>query len=86
MNIGVAYADKFNKVWLKLDVPDGCTARQAIELSGLLKQFPDIDLGTQKIGVFGKIIRLDTPLEEGTRVEIYRPIVADPEAAERLDR
>ena len=49
-------------------------------------QFPEIDLDHQKIGVFGKLTRLDAVLEEGTRVEIYRPITADPETVERRDR
>lgn len=86
MNVGIAYADKFKQVWLKLDVPEGSTVRQAIEKSGLLKQFPDIDLDAQKVGLFGKIAKLDAVLEEGTRVEIYRPITADPETVERRDR
>jgi len=86
MQVGVAYADKFRQVWLKLDVPEGSTAREAIEKSGLLAQFPEIDLDRQKIGMFGKLIKLDTVLEEGTRVEIYRPITADPETVERRDR
>jgi putative ubiquitin-RnfH superfamily antitoxin RatB of RatAB toxin-antitoxin module len=86
VNVGVAYADKFKQVWLKLDVPEGSTARDAIERSGLLIQFPEIDLDRHKIGVFGKLIKPDTVLEEGTRVEIYRPITADPETVERRDR
>jgi len=86
MNIGIAYADKFKQVWLKLDVPAGSTVHQAIEKSGLLEQFPEIDLDRQKIGIFGKITRLDTLLEEGNRVEIYRPIIADPETVERRDQ
>lgn len=86
MNVGVAYADKFKQVWLKLEVPEGSTVREAIERSGLLKQFPEIDLDRQKVGVFGKLATLDTVLEEGTRVEIYRPITADPELVERKDR
>ncbi|MEZ5542389.1 MAG: RnfH family protein [Pseudomonadota bacterium] len=86
MNIGVAYADKFRQVWVKLDVPEGSTVREAIERSGLLAQFPEIDLERQKIGIFGKLTKLDAVLEEGTRVEIYRPITADPETVERRDR
>ena len=58
---------------------------QAIEKSGLLEQFPEIDLQRQKVGIFGKITRLDTKLEEGNRMEIYRPITADPETVERRD-
>lgn len=85
MQIGVAYADRFKQVWLKLDVPEGCSVRDAIERSGLLDQFPEIDLTQQKVGVFGKITKLDTRLEDGQRVEIYRDITADPETVERRD-
>ncbi len=85
MNIGVAYASKFKRLWLKLEVPDGSTVREAIELSGLLAQFPEIDLDTQEVGVFGKIVALDGVLKHGDRVEIYRPITADPETVERRD-
>ncbi|MGB5732853.1 MAG: RnfH family protein [Thiohalocapsa sp.] len=85
MNVGVAYADKFKKVWLKLDVPDGSTVQQAIEHSGLLTQFPDIDLSTQKVGVFGKLTKLTASVADGDRVEIYRDITADPETVERRD-
>lgn len=85
MNVGVAYADRFKQVWLKLEVPDGSTIRQAIEHSGLLRQFPEIDLEQQKVGIFGKVTKLDAPVEEGARIEIYRPITADPELVERRD-
>ncbi|MBK5964525.1 RnfH family protein [Thiocystis minor] len=86
MHIGVAYADKFKQTWLKLDVPDDSTVRAAIERSGLLNQFPDIDLASNKVGIFGKIVSLDARLSDGNRVEIYRPITADPETVERRDR
>lgn len=86
MLVGVAYADKFKQTWLKLDVPDGSTLREAIERSGLLERFPEIDLGVNKVGVFGKLSRLDTRLSDGDRVEIYRPITVDPETVERRDR
>lgn len=85
MNVGVAYADKFKQVWLKLEVPDGSTVQQAIEHSGILEQFPEIDLANQKVGVFGKLIKLTAPVEEGSRIEIYREITADPELVERRD-
>jgi putative ubiquitin-RnfH superfamily antitoxin RatB of RatAB toxin-antitoxin module len=85
MNVGVAYADKFKQIWLKLEVPDGSTVRQAIDHSGILKQFPDIDLDRQKVGVYGKLTRLNARLHEGERVEIYRDITADPETVERRD-
>ena len=85
MNIGVAYADKFKQLWLKLEVPDGSTVMQAIEKSGLLEQFPEIDLSLQKVGIFGKIAKLDAVVEEGSRIEVYREITADPELVERRD-
>lgn len=86
MHVGVAYADKFKQTWLKLDVPDGSTVLDAIERSGLLNQFPDIDLASNKVGIFGRIVPLDTRLTDGSRVEIYRHITADPETVERRDR
>ena len=52
----------------------------------MLKQFPDIDLENQAVGIFGKISKLDTKVADGDRVEIYRPITADPETVERRDR
>jgi putative ubiquitin-RnfH superfamily antitoxin RatB of RatAB toxin-antitoxin module len=85
MNVGVAYADKFKQVWLKLEVPDGSTIRQAIEHSGMLDQFPEINLEKQKVGIFGKVSKLDAEVKEGDRVEIYREITADPKLVERRD-
>jgi putative ubiquitin-RnfH superfamily antitoxin RatB of RatAB toxin-antitoxin module len=85
MNVGVAYADKFKQVWLKLEVPDGSTVQEAIHHSGILAQFPDIDLEQQKVGVFGKLTKLSAKVEEGSRIEIYREITADPELVERRD-
>ncbi len=86
MHIGVAYADKFKRTWLTLDVPDGSTVREAIEHSGLLRQYPDIDLAMQRVGIFGKLSKLDALVSDGDRVEIYRPITVDPETVERRDR
>ena len=85
MNVGVAYADRFKQVWLKLEVPDGSTVREAIEFSGMLEQFPEIDLETQKVGIFGKVTKLDAKVNDGERIEIYRAITADPELVERRD-
>ena len=86
MYIGVAYADKFQQIWLKLEVPDGSTVQQAIEHSGLLSQFPEIDLERQRVGVFGKLAKLNAKVTDGDRVEIYREITADPETVERRDQ
>lgn len=86
MNIGVAYVTPVHKVWLKMDMPVGCTVQEAIERSGLLAQFPDIDLTRQKVGIYGRITKLDAVLGDGDRVEIYRPITADPDLIERRDQ
>lgn len=85
MNVGIAYADKFRQLWLKLEVPDDSTVQDVIDHSGILDKFPEIDLSSQKVGVFGKVSKLNAKVEEGARVEIYRPITADPELVERRD-
>lgn len=85
MQIGVAYSEPNQQVWLNIEVPETVTVQEAIERSGILKQFPHIDLETQKIGVFGKLAKLDAPLKPGDRVEIYRPIIADPATVPRRD-
>ena len=76
MQVGVVYADA--QVWLNLDVPEGSTAQQAIESSGILTRFPALNLKKNKIGIYGKIAKLTAPLSEGDRVEIYTPIIVDP--------
>jgi len=65
MNVGVCYAQADRQLWIKLEVPDGSTIATAIELSGLLTQYPEIDLESQKVGIFGKISKLDTLVKEG---------------------
>lgn len=83
MNVGICYADSDRQLWLRLEVPDGSSVEQAIRQSGILERFPEIDLESQKVGVFGKFAKLETPLNDGDRVEIYRPIVADPKTVRR---
>ena len=86
INVGVAYADPDQQVWLHLKVPEGSTVYDAIPRSELLDRFPQIDLNIQKVGVFGRFVKLDTPLKEGDRVEIYCPIIADPKTVRRRKR
>jgi putative ubiquitin-RnfH superfamily antitoxin RatB of RatAB toxin-antitoxin module len=85
MQIGVTYSEPAGQFWLSLDVPEGATVKDAIERSGVLKQFPQIDLAAQKVGVFGKVVKLDAALRSGDRVEIYRGITCDPETVPRRD-
>jgi putative ubiquitin-RnfH superfamily antitoxin RatB of RatAB toxin-antitoxin module len=83
MNVGVCYADSDRQLWLKMEVPDDSSVEDAIRNSGILKQFPEIDLSTQKVGIFGKLVKLNAPVKEGDRIEIYRPIIADPKTVRR---
>ena len=83
MLVEVAYAKPEQQVIVKVDVDENATVNEAIVMSGILDQFPEIDLATNKVGVFGKISRLDQSLREKDRVEIYRPLIADPKEVRR---
>lgn len=85
MQVGVAYSENAQQIWLTIEVPDEAKVNDAIERSGILTMFPHIDLDTQKVGVFGKIVKLETALRPGDRVEIYRPITCDPQTVPRRD-
>jgi len=85
MLISVAYAIPEKQIWLDVNVSDNATVLDAIRESRILTIFPELDLHTQKIGIYGKFCKLDTPLKEGDRVEIYRPITADPLTVPRRD-
>ncbi len=74
MQIGVAYSEQAQQIWLTIETPDDATVHDAINRSGILKLFPNIDLATQKVGIFGKVVTTETPLRAGDRVEIYRAI------------
>lgn len=78
IKIEVAYARPDRQEVVGLTMPAGSTLRQAIEASGLLQRYPDIDLAKAKVGIFGKLGKMDTVLRERDRVEIYRPLIADP--------
>lgn len=83
MRVEVVYALPERQVVIALEVGEGTTALAAIERSGILQQFPEADPRRDGVGVFGKRVTLDRPLREGDRVEIYRPLIADPKAARR---
>lgn len=85
MQISVAYSEPAQQAWLNIEVPEDTTVREAIERSGILRQFPHIDLGAQKVGIFGRLVKLDAALKPGDRVEIYRGIIADPATVPRRD-
>ncbi len=83
IKVEVAYARPDVQILQRLQVDEGTTLVQAIEQSGVLDKFPEIKLGEQKLGVFGKIAAADTVLRDKDRVEIYRPLIADPKASRR---
>jgi electron transport complex protein RnfE len=85
MQIGVAYSEAGQQIWLNIEVPDASTVREVIDRSGILRSFPTIDLATQKVGVFGRLVKLDAALRPGDRIEIYRAITCDPQTVPRRD-
>lgn len=86
MLIEVAYALPTKQKILALDVPDKTTIQQAIELSDIVKIFPEIDISINKTGIFGKKYPLDTVLREKDRVEIYRELIANPKEVLKTHR
>ncbi|MEI7428978.1 MAG: RnfH family protein [Betaproteobacteria bacterium] len=85
MQIGVAYSEHAQQIWLTIEVPDDATVNDAITRSGILTMFPHIDLASQQVGVFGKIVKPEASLRPGDRVEIYRAITCDPQTVPRRD-
>jgi putative ubiquitin-RnfH superfamily antitoxin RatB of RatAB toxin-antitoxin module len=78
VEVEVAYAGSREQALIKVVGDQGLTVREAIERSGLARQFPEIDLGVNKVGIYGKLVPLDHALAPGDRVEVYRPLIADP--------
>jgi putative ubiquitin-RnfH superfamily antitoxin RatB of RatAB toxin-antitoxin module len=78
VNIEVAYALPDKQQVIALQVSEGTTIEQAIRQSGILDQFPQIDITQNKVGIFGKLKKADVVVREGERIEIYRPLIADP--------
>ncbi len=64
LHVGVAYALPERQMWLELEVPDGSTVLEAVRWSGILDHFPEIDIRKLKVGVFGKLTKLDAPLHD----------------------
>ena len=83
IKIELVYIKPDSQNVLKLEVEKGTTILQALESSGLLEQFPEIDLNVNKVGIYSKIKPLDTVLQADDQVEIYRPLLADPKEARR---
>lgn len=78
MGVEVAYATRKEQLIISVQVDVDSTVETVIVASGILERFPDIDLPNNKVGVFGKACKLDRVLRAGDRIEIYRPLIADP--------
>ena len=83
IDVEVAYATPEQQVIIVLKVPEGATVEHAINASGLLNRFPEIDSANIKAGIFGSFCKLDQQLRQADRVEIYRPLIHDPKEARR---
>ena len=81
--IEVVYALPDKQTLLKQQVAVGATVLDAIQASGILNKHPEIDIATSKLGIFGKLVKPDTVLREKDRIEIYRPLIADPKEVRR---
>ena len=81
--VELVYALPGEQTLLSLEVAPGTTVREAIELSGIRSRSVAIDLERDKVGIYGKRVSLETVLRDGDRVEIYRPLTADPKDARR---
>ena len=85
MIVEVAYALPDKQSLISIEIKNGSTLKEAIEASGILETFEQIDLTRDRVGIFAKFASLDTILRDKDRVEIYRPLIADPKKA-RKDR
>ncbi len=83
MTIQICYARADRQFLLTQSVAAGTTIQQAIQDSDLVRQAPEIDISVWRVGIFGKLKTLDTVLRERDRVEIYRPLIADPKDSRR---
>lgn len=84
VRVEVAYAAPHARaVAIEVTLDPGATVEEAIRRSGIVARFPEIDLARNRVGIFGEPVRLNDPVRDNDRVEIYRPLVADPKEARR---
>jgi len=83
INIEAVYALPDEQTLFRQSVPEGATVAEAIQLCGILEKYPEIDLATNKLGIFGKLAKADTVLRDKDRIEIYRSLIADPKEVRR---
>lgn len=80
----ICYASHDLQILRDVSVAVGTTLQEAILQSGILRQVPEIDFTSARVGIYGKLKSLDTVLRDHDRIEIYRPLVADPKDSRRL--
>lgn len=83
LNVEVLYALREQQPLMLVRLAEGATVEDAIRSSGVLEAFPEIDLAKNKVGIFSKPVKLDDPVRNQDRVEIYRPLIADPKEVRR---
>ena len=83
IQVEVIYALAARQKIKVVHMPEGATVQQAIEQSGLLNEFPEIDLTKNKLGIWNKLAKADATVRDKDRVEIYRPLIADPKEVRR---
>ena len=81
--VEVSYALPKKQIIIPVLVPKDISVKEAIKLSGILEKFREIDLDSNKVGIFGKLTTLDKSLRDRDRIEIYRPLIADPKEIRR---
>ena len=83
IRIEVAAAGPEHQVVVSLEVPAGTTLAEAVDRSGIARQMPEFEITPGRLGIFGRVRAPETPLREGDRAEIYRPLTADPKEVRR---
>lgn len=84
ITVEVVHAAVDRQLLRAIEVPSGSTVQQALLLSGFSHEFPELDLAHCPVGIFGKAVTRERTLEQGERIEIYRPLLADPKEVRRL--
>ena len=84
IRVELVYAWPQRQEFVEVRLPEGATARQAIDASSLLEKYPDIELDRRnKLGIYAKLVKADSEVRDRDRVEIYRPLIADPKAVRK---
>ena len=83
LEIEIVYGLADRQVLKSMTVVEGTTVREAALQSGLEVEFPELDLQQAPLGIFGKVVKSETVLRDGDRIEVYRPLLIDPKEARR---